>query len=123
MISDRIHHSRRPARKPCNAQFMSGPCTKRPGYELARLDTSLLGRSRRSEEATARRRAVVHLSRQILGVPDAWRLGIIPGSDMGAMEAAMWGLLGQRPEALLPWLDWVYKIVRAEYEAHSLASA
>jgi phosphoserine aminotransferase len=97
MMDDRIHLPRRPACKPRNAQFMSGPCPKRPGYDLTTLDTSLLGRSRRAEETTARRREVIDLSRQILGVPDTWHLGIIPGSDMGAMEAALWGLLGQRP--------------------------
>jgi phosphoserine aminotransferase len=80
---------------------MSGPCPKRPGYDLATLDTSLLGRSRRAEETTARRWEVIYLSRQILGVPNTWYLGIIPGSDMGAMEAAMWGLLGPRPVDVL----------------------
>jgi phosphoserine aminotransferase len=61
----------------------------------------LLGRSRRAEETTVRRPEVIDLSKQILGVPDTWHLGIIPGSDTGAMEAAMWGLLGQRPVDVL----------------------
>jgi hypothetical protein len=93
MMSDRICRPQRPAHKPSHPQFMSGPSCKRPGYDLAKLDISLLGRSRRAEEATARRREVINLSRQILGIPDTWRLGIIPGSDMGAVNG---------PHATLP---------------------
>jgi phosphoserine aminotransferase len=93
--------STRPVRRPANSKFMSGPCAKRPGYELGALDTTLLGRSRRADETTARRFEVIERSRHMLGIPYEWRLGIIPGSDMGAMEAAMWGLLGPLPVDVL----------------------
>jgi phosphoserine aminotransferase len=80
---------------------MSGRCAKRPGYSLANIDTSLLGRSRRADEPTARRREIINRSARLLGIPPDWRVAIIPGSDMGAMEAAMWNLLGPRPVDVL----------------------
>jgi phosphoserine aminotransferase len=76
---------------------MSGPCAKRPGYSLTALDTSLLGRSRRADAPTARRGEVIERSRALLGMPADWRLAVVPGSDMGALEMALWSLLGPRP--------------------------
>lgn len=91
----------KPAKRPVNSRFMSGPCAKRPGYSLAALDTSLLGRSRRAAEPTARRLEIIERSARLLGMPSGWRLAIVAGSDMGAMEAAMWNLLGPRPVDVL----------------------
>ena len=87
----------RPTLRPVNTCFMSGPCAKRPGYSLTGLDTALLGRSRRADSPTARRLEVIERSRALLGIPDDWRLGVVPGSDMGAFEMALWSLLGPRP--------------------------
>ena len=87
----------RPTLRPVNTCFMSGPCAKRPGYSLTVLDTALLGRSRRADSPTARRLEVIERSHALLGIPDDWRLGVVPGSDMGAFEMALWSLLGPRP--------------------------
>lgn len=87
----------RPALRPVNTCFMSGPCAKRPGYSLKTMDTTLLGRSRRAHEPTVRRGEVIERSRALLGMPADWRLGVVPGSDMGALEIALWSLLGPRP--------------------------
>jgi phosphoserine aminotransferase len=96
-----MHTISKPIEKPRVTKFMSGPCAKRPGYSLTNIDTSLLGRSRRADEPTARRREIIDRSARLLGMPADWRLAIIPGSDMGAMEAAMWNLLGPRPVDVL----------------------
>lgn len=95
----RVHDSvvAKPAPRPANTCYMSGPCAKRPGYSLTALDTALLGRSRRAGAPTARRREVIERSRAVLEMPDDWLLGIVPGSDMGAFEMALWSLLGPRP--------------------------
>lgn len=87
----------RPAQRPINNCFMSGPCAKRPDYSLASLDTTLLGRSRRSSAATAKRFEIIERSRKILEMPEDWRLGVVPGSDMGAFEMSLWSLLGPLP--------------------------
>jgi phosphoserine aminotransferase len=97
MSTSRTATDARPEIRPRNTCFMSGPCAKRPGYSLTRLDTRLLGRSRRGEEPTLRRREVIERSRALLGMPADWRLAIVPGSDMGALEIALWSLLGPRP--------------------------
>lgn len=87
----------KPTLRPVNTFFMSGPCAKRPGYSLTKRDTSLLGRSRRGEATIVRRLEVIERSRQLLGMPKDWRLGVVPGSDMGAFEMALWSLFGPRP--------------------------
>ncbi len=82
--------------KPRNPCFSSGPCAKRPGWSLAALDTAMLGRSHRAAAPKARLRAVIDQSKAVLGMPADWRLGIVPASDTGAVEMALWSLLGPR---------------------------
>ena len=87
--------------RPNNPNFSSGPCAKRPGFRLDALSAACLGRSHRATEPKARLAEVISLSRSILGMPDNWRLGIVPGSDTGAFEMALWSLLGARPVDIL----------------------
>ncbi len=91
----------RPSRRPANPCFSSGPCAKRPGWSLEALSGALLGRSHRASDARARLAEVIDRSRALLGLPADWRLGIVPGSDTGAVELAMWSLLGPRPVDVL----------------------
>ncbi len=86
----------KPDLRPANPNFSSGPCAKRPGFTLDALSGALLGRSHRAKEPKARLAEVITRSRAILGLPDDWRLGIVPGSDTGAIEMAMWTMLGAR---------------------------
>jgi phosphoserine aminotransferase len=86
-----------PIVRPSNPRFSSGPCAKRPGWSLAALEGALLGRSHRAKEPKAKLAAVIDRSKAILGMPADWRLGIVPASDTGAIEIAMWSLLGPRP--------------------------
>ena len=88
--------SERPAMRPANPCFSSGPCAKRPGWSLAALSGATLGRSHRAAEPKARLAEVIDRSAALLGMPADWRLGIVPGSDTGAVEMAMWSLLGAR---------------------------
>ncbi|MDT7951171.1 MAG: phosphoserine transaminase [Acetobacteraceae bacterium] len=91
----------RPARRPANPDFSSGPCAKRPGWSLAALEGALLGRSHRAAGPKARLKEVIDRSHALLGLPSDWRLGIVPGSDTGAVEMALWSLLGARPVDIL----------------------
>src|SRR6201996_3802264 len=86
----------KPDIRPANPNFSSGPCAKRPGYTLDALAGAFLGRSHRAAEPKARLAEVISLSRSILGMPTDWRLGIVPGSDTGAVEMALWSMLGAR---------------------------
>ena len=86
----------RPTQRPANPCFSSGPCAKRPGWSLAALDGALLGRSHRAAEPKARLAEVIDRSRALLGVPEPWQVAIVPASDTGAVEMAMWSLLGPR---------------------------
>jgi phosphoserine aminotransferase len=83
-----------PDGRPSNPNFSSGPCAKRPGFTLDVLAGAFLGRSHRAAEPKARLAEVISLSRSILGMPADWRLGIVPGSDTGAVEMALWSMLG-----------------------------
>ena len=87
--------------RPQNPNFSSGPCAKRPGFSLAGLEGALLSRSHRAKGPKAKLAEVIDLSRVILGMPADWRLAIVPGSDTGAIEMAMWTLLGARPVDVL----------------------
>lgn len=82
--------------RPSNPNFSSGPCAKRPGFTLDALAGAFLGRSHRAAEPKARLAEVISLSRSILSMPADWRLGIVPGSDTGAVEMALWSMLGAR---------------------------
>src|ERR1700757_5048478 len=87
----------KPALRPQNPNFSSGPCAKRPGFTLAALEGAALGRSHRAKGPKAKLAEVISRSKAILGMPDYWRLAIVPGSDTGAMEMALWSMLGTRP--------------------------
>jgi phosphoserine aminotransferase len=91
----------RPAVVPHNPHFSSGPCAKRPGFSLAVLEGALLGRSHRASGPKAKLAEVISLSKEILGMPADWRLGIVPASDTGAIEMALWSMLGARPVDVL----------------------
>jgi phosphoserine aminotransferase len=85
-----------PELRPANPDFSSGPCAKRPGFTLAALSGALLGRSHRAAQPKARLAEVIDRSRAMLGMPAEWKLGIVPASDTGAVEMALWSLLGAR---------------------------
>lgn len=91
----------RPQARPVRPYFSSGPCVKRPGWSLEALSGALLGRSHRAPEGRDRLAEVIDRSKAILGMPEDWRLGIVPASDTGAMEMVMWSLLGSRPVDVL----------------------
>lgn len=93
----------RPTHRPANPCFGSGPTAKRPGWSVAALERALVGRSHRSAEAKARLAEVLARSRALLGLPDDYRIGIVPASDTGAFEMAMWSLLGARGVDVLAW--------------------
>lgn len=92
-----------PERRPANPCFSSGPCAKRPGWTPDVLSGAVLGRSHRAKAAKAKLAEVIARSRRILGLPDDWLLGVVPGSDTGAVELAMWSLLGARGVDVLAW--------------------
>ena len=80
----------KPAVKPANPCFSSGPTAKRPGWAIENLDLTVLGRSHRSALGKERLQLAIDMTREVLGVPDDYRIGIVPASDTGAMEMAMW---------------------------------
>ncbi len=92
-----------PAVRPANPRFSSGPCAKIPQYSLEMLSDAPIGRSHRAAVGKAKLREAIDLTRQILGVPYDYRIAIVPGSDTGAVEMAMWNLLGARPVEMLAW--------------------
>jgi phosphoserine aminotransferase len=91
----------RPVMRPRNPNFASGPCAKRPGWSLAALEGAWLGRSHRAAGPKARIVEVIERSRAVLGLPADWVLGVVPGSDTGAIEMALWSMLGARPVDIL----------------------
>ena len=92
-----------PAMRPAVPHFSSGPCAKRPGWSLQTLTDALLGRSHRSKIGKAKLKRAIELTREVLEVPADYRIGIVPASDTGAVEMALWSLLGQRPVTMLAW--------------------
>lgn len=119
----------KPATRPARPHFSSGPCAKPPGYDPAKLATDVLGRSHRSKLGKQRLQYCIDLMRELLDLPDTHRIGIVPGSDTGAYEMAMWTMLGARPVTALAWESfgegWVTdavkqlkidpKVIRADY--------
>lgn len=107
----------KPAAKPVNPCFSSGPCPKRPGWTVDALAPALVGRSHRSKEGKARLKESIDRTRQVLGVPADYRIGIVPASDTGAVEMALWNLLGPRPVDVLAWEsfggEWVTDITES----------
>ena len=105
-----------PAARPANPRFSSGPCAKIPAFSLDRLSDAALGRSHRAAIGKAKLKAAIETTREILGVPAAYRIGIVPASDTGAVEMAMWSMLGARGVEMLAWesfgAGWVTDVVR-----------
>ncbi len=105
-----------PATRPANPRFSSGPCAKIPGYTLDMLGDAPLGRSHRASVGKAKLKQAIDLTREILNVPADYRIGIVPGSDTGAVEMAMWSLLGARSVEMLAWESfgegWITDVVK-----------
>src|SRR5437868_2162070 len=93
----------KPGVRPAIPHFSSGPCAKRPGWSLQALTDAALGRSHRSKIGKAKLKRAIDLTREVLEVPADYRIAIVPASDTGAMEMAMWSLLGARPVTMLAW--------------------
>ena len=89
--------AKKPARKPQDPRFSSGPSKKRPGYSVQSLASAALGRSHRSKLGKAKLKEAIDRTRSVLQVPDSHRIGIVPASDTGAIEMVMWSMLGARP--------------------------
>ncbi len=106
----------KPAARPHVAHFSSGPCAKRPGYSLENLKGAELGRSHRSKPGKAKLKLAIDKTRSVLGVPDDYLIGIVPASDTGAFEMAMWSMLGARGVDVLVWeafsKDWATDITK-----------
>jgi phosphoserine aminotransferase len=105
-----------PGRRPTNPNFSSGPCAKRPGWSLEALKNAALGRSHRAKVGKQKLKLAIDLTREVLEVPADYRIGVVPASDTGAVEMALWSLLGQRPVDVLAWesfgLGWVTDIIK-----------
>ena len=105
----------KPEKKPSNPYFSSGPCAKRPGWNFDIYSKAVLGRSHRSKIALSRIKEVIDLTKLLLEIPDNFYVGIVPGSDTGAIEMLLWTLLGEKPVEVLAWEsfgnDWVKDIV------------
>jgi len=99
----RMMSSAAPTLKPANPEFSSGPCKKRPGYDVAKLDSRTAGRSHRSKIGKERLALAISETKRILGVPEGYHVGIVPASDTGAYEMAMWNMLGQRNVDVCHW--------------------
>jgi len=110
-LGPRFHMVKSPKLKPNNPYFSSGPCSKRPGWSISNLQTFSLGRSHRSKIGKEKIKEVITLSKSILRIPKDFRVGIVAGSDTGAIEMAMWSLLGHLDVEILSWEnfgnDWV----------------
>jgi phosphoserine aminotransferase len=106
----------KPGVKPANPCFSSGPCAKRPGWSLENLSGALLGRSHRSKAGKEKLARAIALTREVLRVPEDWRIGIVPASDTGAVEIALWSLLGARGVDVAAWesfsADWASDVVK-----------
>jgi len=102
-VTDATLASAKPATRPARPHFSSGPCAKPPGWSPEKLTTEVLGRSHRSKLGKNRLQYCIDLMREMLQLPETHRIGIVPGSDTGAFEMAMWTMLGQRPVTTLAW--------------------
>ena len=106
----------KPASRPVNPRFSSGPCAKPPAFTLDKLSGAALGRSHRAAIGKAKLKAAIDETREILGIPADYRIGIVPASDTGAVEMAMWSMLGARKATMLAWesfgAGWVTDVVK-----------
>src|SRR6201991_4503662 len=103
-----------PGHRPENPRFSCGPCTKRPGWTVDVLKDAPLGHSHRAKLGRARLKLAIDLTREVLDIPSDYRVAIVPASDTGAVEMALWSLLGERGVDVMAWeafsLDWVIDI-------------
>nr|WP_309090850.1 phosphoserine transaminase [Phenylobacterium sp.] len=110
------HTGAKPAMRPARPEFSSGPCAKRPGWAPENLRNAVLGRSHRSKLGKSRLKEAIDRTREVLQVPDDYLIGIVPGSDTGAVEMALWSMLGPKPVQLLAFesfgKDWVTDVVK-----------
>ncbi|MEZ5783722.1 MAG: phosphoserine transaminase [Rhizobiaceae bacterium] len=106
----------KPGLRPANPNFSSGPCAKRPGWSLEALSQAALGRSHRAKIGKTKLQQAIDLTREVLGVPADYRIGIVPASDTGAVEMALWSLLGERGVDMVAWesfgAGWVTDVVK-----------
>lgn len=106
----------KPDIRPDNPRFSSGPCSKRPGWSLQNLENAFLGRSHRARDGKARLKLAIDLTREVLEVPDGYRIAIVPASDTGAVEMALWSLLGARGVDMLAWESfgkgWITDVIK-----------
>ncbi|KQZ02039.1 phosphoserine aminotransferase [Pseudolabrys sp. Root1462] len=106
----------KPGVRPANPHFSSGPCAKRPGWTLQALKDAALGRSHRAKIGKAKLKQAIDLTREILNVPADYKIGIVPASDTGAVEMALWSMLGARPVTMLAWESfgegWVTDVIK-----------
>ena len=93
----------KPDVRPANSRFSSGPCAKRPGWTPEALSDAALGRSHRAKIGKSKLAQAIDLTREVLGVPADYRIGIVPASDTGAVEMAMWSMLGARGVDMVAW--------------------
>src|SRR5580698_4481429 len=93
----------KPSSRPNVPHFSSGPCAKRPGWTPQILKEAALGRSHRAKIGKAKLKRAIELTREVLEVPAGYKIGIVPASDTGAVEMALWSLLGARPVTMLAW--------------------
>ena len=105
----------KPTKKPNNQNFSSGPCAKRPGWKIENLINANTGRSHRSGEAKLKLKLVIDKSKEMLNLPNDYVVGILPGSDTGALEASLWSLLGLKGVDILAWenfgKDWIKDVL------------
>jgi len=106
----------KPTAVPANPRFSSGPCAKPPTFDFTALASAPLGRSHRAAPGKAKLKAAIERTREVLGVPAGYRIGIVPASDTGAYEMAMWTMLGERPAQMVAWesfgAGWVTDVVK-----------
>lgn len=111
-----MQENTKPDRRPANPHFSSGPCSKRPGWSLDGLSDAPLGRSHRAKVGKSKLKSAIDKTREILGVPDGYRIGIVPASDTGAVEMALWSMLGARGVHMVAWESfgsgWVSDVVK-----------
>jgi phosphoserine aminotransferase len=103
LVGTTVGSMRKPSIKPRHPEFSSGPCKKRPGYSLASLRSDILGRSHRSKLGKSRLKKAIEDTKNVLGIPNDYLVGIVPASDTGAFEMAMWSMLGARPVDVCHW--------------------
>ena len=108
--------TKHPATRPANPRFSSGPCAKIPHFELEMLADAPLGRSHRAKVGKDKLKAAIEGTREVLGIPADYKIGIVPASDTGAVEMAMWSMLGDRKATMVAWESfgsgWVTDVVK-----------